>query len=764
MWDFLKALFETDFMSHGHCYRWLPEVLWLHVISDALIALAYFSIPFALIYFIRKRSDLAFKQIFVLFVLFILLCGATHLMGIWSVWHGTYRLTGVIKAATALVSVGTAVVLWPLVPQALRLPSPKLLEEANAQLKHEIAQRKETEAELRRQTNLLERAEQLAHLGYWHLSLPTNVLTWSDEVYRIHGVAPESLELTLEQGIGAYHPDDRDFVANAVQQAITHGNDFEFEARIVRPDGDIRTITARGECSLNESGEVDALFGVIMDITARREATDALQESQKRFQSAFGFAPIGMALVGLQGQWLEVNRALCDILGYSADELLATDFQTITHPEDLEADLDFVQQMLAREIETYQMEKRYIHKNGGVIWALLSVSLVTNRQSEPLYFISQIQDITERKQSEEALRRAYRALNSSLSGIVLTDLDGTITFANPAFLHMFEYADVQEVLGKKAIDLLATQKVDSLEDILKLLNQTESETLEFPAQRRDNSHFPVELTASVIYNLANEMTGRMASFLDITERKQAEEGIRRYAKELERSNEELEQFAYVASHDLQEPLRKVKSFTELLAKHYAGQLDDRADKYIRYVIDGAERMHLLINDLLTYSRVGRRELHFKPVDLNTALELVLSDLELKIQENAAEITYDTLPHVEGHQPFLQQLFLNLISNALKFRGEAPPHIQITVKPNGADWLFSVKDNGIGIDPKFRERIFIIFQRLHGRSAYPGTGIGLAICKKIVERHGGRIWVAPDSAQGTTFSFTLPQTEKQKDNG
>lgn len=363
--------------------------------------------------------------------------------------------------------------------------------------------------------------------------------------------------------------------------------------------------------------------------------------------------------------------------------------------------------------------------------------------------------IAEHRQAQETLRRTYHALNSSLSGIILTDLDGTITFANPAFLAMFEYENVQAVLGKKTTGLFATQTVDTLADLTRLLNQSDSETLEFPAQRRDGSIFPVEVTASVIYNLTGTVTGRMASFLDITERKKTEEALQRQAAELKRSNQELERFAYVASHDLQEPLRKVKSFTELLARHFQGQLDERVNTYIAYVIDGAERMHLLINDLLAYSRVERRELSHEAVDLSAIVQQVWDDLELKIRENEATITYDALPTIKGHKPFLQQLFQNLISNAIKFRSEAPPHIHIAAKHQANEWVFSVEDNGIGIEPQFYERIFVIFQRLHLRSEYAGTGIGLAVCKKIVERHGGKIWVTSEPGQGTTFSFTLP---------
>ncbi len=225
--------------------------------------------------------------------------------------------------------------------------------------------------------------------------------------------------------------------------------------------------------------------------------------------------------------------------------------------------------------------------------------------------------------------------------------------------------------------------------------------------------------------------------------------------ELARSNHELEHFAYIASHDLREPLRKIKSFTDLLVEDYRGQLDAQADKYLDYISDGAVRMQKLIKDLLTYSRLGRNELILEPTDLGKILEQVLSDLSVAIEENNAAIAADSLPTIQANPQQMTQLFQNLISNALKFRSDAPPRIRIEAQLQQSEWLISIQDNGIGIKPQHAERIFEIFQRLHAREKYPGTGIGLAVCRKIVERHGGRIWVESEPAHGSTFYFTVP---------
>jgi len=257
-----------------------------------------------------------------------------------------------------------------------------------------------------------------------------------------------------------------------------------------------------------------------------------------------------------------------------------------------------------------------------------------------------------------------------------------------------------------------------------------------------------------------EMADTRAAFLaDLKQKNEELERGQRVLEEkigeLARANEDLEQFAYVASHDLQEPLRMVSSFVQLLARRLEGRLDEDAKEFIGYVTEGAARMHALIHGLLEYCRVGSRGEAPGPVACETVFEHAMSNLEVARVESGAVITRDPLPIVPGNAIQLTALFQNLIGNAIKFRGEERPKIHVGVEARDADWLFSVRDNGIGIEPRHLERIFVIFQRLHARDRYPGTGIGLAICKKIVERHGGRIWVESEPAKGTTFKFTLP---------
>jgi signal transduction histidine kinase len=236
----------------------------------------------------------------------------------------------------------------------------------------------------------------------------------------------------------------------------------------------------------------------------------------------------------------------------------------------------------------------------------------------------------------------------------------------------------------------------------------------------------------------------------------------RRSTDLERSNSELEQFAYVASHDLQEPLRKVASFCQLLERRYKRQLDERADQYIAFAVDGAKRMQILINDLLAFSRVGRVVREPTLVSCDAVLEQALTNVSYQIEQSGAVVEADKLPTVSAEVPLLTAVFQNLISNAIKFRAEDTPHVRITVRRDGDFWQFEVSDNGIGIDEEYAERIFVIFQRLHNKSDYPGTGIGLAMCRKIVEYHGGRIWLDTSVESGSRFCFTLPVIEEDKD--
>jgi hypothetical protein len=262
------------------------------------------------------------------------------------------------------------------------------------------------------------------------------------------------------------------------------------------------------------------------------------------------------------------------------------------------------------------------------------------------------------------------------------------------------------------------------------------------------------LLALQIYVGIVAVTGLLLA-TSLLERERAEESLARRAEELARSNGELEQFAYVASHDLKEPLRMVTSYLQLLEKRYRSRLDSDAKDFIDFAVDGGTRMASLIDGLLAYSRVGTHGATLQPTACESVLDGAIANLDAAIRDSAAELTHDRLPTVVADATQLQQVFQNLIANAIKFRNKRPPKVHVSAKRGKREWLISVTDNGIGIDPQYSDRIFVVFQRLQGRHEYAGTGIGLAICKKIIERHGGRIWFDSTPGNGSTFHFTLP---------
>jgi len=361
-------------------------------------------------------------------------------------------------------------------------------------------------------------------------------------------------------------------------------------------------------------------------------------------------------------------------------------------------------------------------------------------------------------QAAQAELRLYQKLfESNLEAVVIADERGRIDRVNRMFTTLTGYG-AEEVGGRPLEMLLARPK--RLAVIFRRAREGSGFRGETRLRRRDGGEFPVWLSAASV--VEGERRHYVVEFSDISDYRRAQDELARRTEELKRSNEELEQFAYVASHDLQEPLRMVTSYTQLLARRYRNRLDDDARDFIHYAVEGATRMQALINDLLAFSRVGTQGKPFSPVAMEEALRAAVDNLQVAIAESGAQVSWDSLPMVRGDRGQLIRLLQNLLSNGIKFRREDPPRLHVGGRREAARWVFSVRDNGIGIEPRHFRRIFVIFQRLHRRGEYEGTGIGLALCKKIVERHGGRIWVESEPGKGSCFYFSLPIQQEEKE--
>lgn len=528
---------------------------------------------------------------------------------------------------------------------------------------------------------------------------------------------------------------------------------------------DPRFAIVKGDLNVLLRFTLFAAFGAgisMMGSRARRSKREA-RRSETRFRSTFENAAVGMALVGLDGRWLHVNERLCAILGYSAGELRQLKVGELAHPEDRASALQWSRALLAGETGGYSVEQQYRRKEGPWVWANLTVSLQRDDHGKPEYFIAVVENITVRKEAEEALRVNLKQLQATFEGMVepamLLDKDANVIAVNSAYLHLFDFVTPPKAWNEMIADVEFSNADGSpiAPDESPFSHAVRGEvvrSLEVKGRnRKTGKAFHILSGSAPVRDAEGNIAAVILTSHDILERMRTEQA-------LQRSNLVLRQFAYAAAHDLQEPLRNVAISCELLARRYAGQLDGQADRLLDTSIEGARRMHRMVNDLLDYTKIIDPSVSAPPlVDAAASLAQAIRNLEQSIQHTEATVTHDALPALPVHSTHLVQLFQNLISNSLKYRRpEEPPRVHITATRDGGDWLFAVNDNGIGFDPLHAERIFGLFKRLHTRGEYPGTGIGLAICTRIVEHYGGRIWADAVPGRGATFFFALPAGE------
>ncbi len=458
------------------------------------------------------------------------------------------------------------------------------------------------------------------------------------------------------------------------------------------------------------------------------------------------------------GRIVRFNKACVEATGYSPDEALNRYIWDLLLVPEQVNEIKAIFSELESGRSAYEDEYYWVNKNDGRRLVSWSFTAIRDNKGHVQNVICTGIDITERKLAEQKLQESEernRKLVEFLPKMIGVHVKQKWVYMNPAGLKLLGARSEGELLGREIQEIISPEFRDIVRSRVEQVQEKGLSVPEIEQQfvRLDGAKVDVSVS-SVPIDYQGE-SGILMFAEDISARKKAEEELRRSHDELERSNAELQQFAYVASHDLQEPLRMVSSYMALMERRYKGRLDADADDFIGYAVDGAKHMRMLINDLLEYSRVGTHGKAFGPVDCETLLSRVLDHLQLLIEDSGATVTHDHLPTVIGDDAQLMRLFQNLIHNSLKFKNDSPPLIDVSAELYNGNWLFSLHDNGIGIDPQYTDRIFVIFQKLHNRDEYPGTGIGLAICKKIVERHGGNIWVQSEPGKGATFFFTIP---------
>ncbi len=541
------------------------------------------------------------------------------------------------------------------------------------------------------------------------------------------------------------------------KQVFKNGIVKDYLLAIRHKSGKITDVLYNATVYRNEKGQIQGVFAAARDVTERKIAEEKLLAASLYSRSLLEASLDPLVTISAEGKITDVNKSTEDVTGFSRDQLIGSDFSDyFTDPE--KAREGYREVFTQGFVRDYPLAIR--HKKGKITDVLYNATLFKNESGKIQGVFAAARDVTERKLAEQKVLAASlysrSLLEASLDPLVTISEEGKITDVNKT---------TEEVTGCSREELIGsdfsnyfTEPEEAKAGYQKVF--TEGLVKDYPLAIRHKSGRITDVlyNASIYRNPQGEIQGVFAAARDITQRKAMENEIKQTMKKLQQSNAELEQFAYVASHDLQEPLRMVASYVQLLERRYKGKLDPEADEFIAYAVDGANRMRGLIDDLLTYSRVSRLGKPFEPTNLESTLDTVLKNLKVTIDENGAVVTHDKLPMVMADGGQLVQLLQNLIGNAIKFHGKDPPHVHISAKDKGSEYVFSVRDNGIGIAPEYFDRLFKIFQRLHTREEYPGSGIGLAVCKRIVERHGGRIWIESEVGKGSTIHFTL---NKQK---
>ena len=783
-------------VPHGYCYLWNPWIVWLHVVSDSLIALSYFCIPIALVYFVRRRKDLPFDWIFLMFGLFILGCGTTHLMEVWTIWRPVYVLSGVIKALTAAISVVTALVLIPLVPKALALPSQAQISELNQRLQGQIAEREHAKEALQQTLRQAERAMSdaagqrilVAESRYVEevlqesqdrlqgiIDAAMDAIITIDEKHTIvmfNRAAEEMFRCSAKEALGTqvhrflpvrFRAAHSSHIRNFADTGTTNRAMGALEPLCaLRADGQEFPIEA--SISQVESAGRRLFTVIIRDISERRMIEEQLRDQAQILDMSQVMLreKDGRILLWTAGAKKMYGFAREEALGAISHELLKTKFpKTLTEIE--------------RHLETsgtWEGELTHQKKDGTEVFVAVLMVVEQPVPGRAPRILEVMTDTTARKRAEQSLRdsqaRFTGIIESAMDAIVAIDNDQRIVLLNPAAEKMF-CVTAGEALGQRLDRFLPERYREAHHGHVKQFARTGVTTRAMATLgsvrglRSTGEEFPLEASISQL-----EVGGTKLFTVilrDISERKRAEDEIRELNEDLERRveertaqlqlvNRELEAFTYSVSHDLRAPIRHIDGFTKLLVEESAESLTPEAQRYLHRIQEGSHRMGVLVDELLDLTRVGRHGLRMEATDLNVLVRQVVTMLQPEYENRKVEWKLGELPHVMCDSTLVRQVFQNLLSNALKYSRPRPQAVIEVGKTSDQEQTVFVRDNGVGFSMKYADKLFGVFQRLHRVEEFEGTGIGLATVQRIIQKHGGRVWAEAELDHGATFYFTL----------
>ncbi|MBW2173991.1 MAG: PAS domain S-box protein [Deltaproteobacteria bacterium] len=583
-------------------------------------------------------------------------------------------------------------------------------------------------------------------------------IMWANRVARKpHGLALEDVE--GRRCYEVWHQLSKPCPGCPIVQTCETGQPQE--AEMTSPDG--RAWFVRGYPVLDENGDIAGAVELTLEITHRKRAERKLRESEERHRTVLLACPDPVVVYDMEGKSTYINPAFTQVFGWPPEELLGKKLDYV--PEENWPETEVMIDKVKAGESFSDVESRRYTKEGEIIDVSISAGIFLDSDGIPLGSVHILRDITDRKRIEAALRDSEQrhriVMEACPDPVVVYDMEGRCTYTNPAFTTVFGWTP-GERLGRK-LDYVPEENWPETEVMIEKVKVGESfSDVESRRHTKDGEIIDVSVSAGIYLNRDEIPVGSVHILRNITQRKLAEERLEETMAELQRSNTELQQFAYVASHDLQEPLRKVQAFGNRLKSKYAEALDERGLDYVDRMQNAAKRMQSLINNLLTLSRITTKAQPFVQVNLADVVRGVVADLELHVERAGGHVEAGDMPTIDADPTQMRQLLQNLINNALKFHEpEKNPVVKIHSQLMNETCKITVEDNGIGFDEKYLDRIFAVFQRLHGRGKYDGTGVGLTICQKIAERHGGSITANSTPGRGATFIVTLPVKHKRR---